>query len=1018
MLADRTLIDLLSHRFSAEELRRYLHSEPYGRDIARDLPSGLASAMDLAAHAVDWIARRELLDQPFFERLIAERPVLRAQIEAIAHTRSAAASSQVRASESSPGPIIRSAQARSRWFVGRAQTLVAMRDKLLAAHESPTLALTGMGGIGKSQLALEFVYRYCEDEPRYAVAVYASADSKLTLQRELAALAEPLGLRAGSDEEARCQAVRRHLGERGDWLLILDNVESVDAWTWISPLLPARRRGHVILTSRFPHWGEVADEMPVTLLAREESVELLRTRAGRPVEPGADEPVDALAQELGDLPLALMQAAAYVRSAGKSFADYLALFRREHARLLAHSRPADYPETVATTWSLAMARARSERPEAADLLNLSAFLASFPLSVKMLREGAETLPPSLAQLDEIAWDDAVRTLGELSLVTIQPGALWVHQLIQTVTRLRLAPGERSAWNDTALRWATERYHLDEFDARTWLPAAMMFPHLVEAIRCAVEHAPRRESLLRALCKALVERWDGAELGQVRELLAHAARCDFTGEDQLFLEIESARAEVLLAEGRGHEARELLHQLLTRTGAIADERARSAIESDLYNNLAACSGAVGDYEGARRFALKSLEALGAPERVPLDMATALDIVGAADLALGRFEAACETHRKVLVIYDEHAPPPHPQYASVLHNLGRGLLELGSLPEAETSMTSAATMAVQIFGLYHPQCAAIFRGLHRVKMRLGRYEDAIVAARTALRIDEVLLPPMHPLLAEDHNVVGQIALDAGHLDDAFSHLKQALDISVRNHGESNVLTATYRAQYGRVLNAKQQLPAARLQLERALADLEAAGRGDSTEVASVLINLAVLYAKLKQWEPALTTTRRGLALDERLHGPEHPEVADDLFNLGSMLVARREAAAEPHLRRCLAIRERHLPEADPKILQVRVTLVECLVDQDRHAEAIALMDRVFEVLGPVAPADLASLAELRAVRAASLEKLGELKRAAADLAAALAALRRCGQAGSDRFDQFKRMEADLRARVRAAAPGRAR
>lgn len=920
-------------------------------------------------------------------------------------------------------PTVHAPQARSRFFVGRAKTLATMREKLNGARECPAVALTGMGGIGKTQLALEFVYRYALDEQLYPIALWVRADSKLTLQRELAALAGPLSLNIGTDEEARWQAVRRCLSLRSDWLLILDNVPSPEALEWIRPLLPERFGGHVILTSRFPHWSEFAEEMPVPLLPRQESVALLRKRAGHPGGSEPDARADALAEALGDLPLALTQAAAYVKAAGKTFAEYLDLFRREQARLLAQPRPADYPETVATTWSLSMERTRSEQPAAADLLNLCAYLAPVPIVTSALRAGASLLPPLLAGLgaSEVSWDKAISTLNDLSLITAERDTIWVHQLVQAVTRLRLSADDQHLWANSALKWTTALYKFEDTDAKTWWQSALIFPHLWEAIRRGVEQDARPEALPYAILSASRALENNADLRPANELLAYADSCNLTDHGEIFFQVQLMRARVLLKEGKSQAARDLLEKLRPEISKIKDLDARAAAESVVLNDLSIYSTTLGDYKTALDYANASLKALeGGISIAPLHAATSLGALAVAHSALDQFVPALDAHQRALAIYDQHAPPPHPRYAAMLCNMGDILMRLGRLKESRECLLKALAMSQGILGPWHPQCAGILRNLYKVSNHLGLYEEAFGAATAALQIDEKVLPAAHPSLADDYSNVGQLYIDRRRLDEAYRHLKRALHIAEQAYGKNNPNTAIFRAQYGRALEAKQLLPAARVQLEQARSDLEAAALESSTDMAVVLMNLATVYGGLREWKLALESAERGLAIDERLHGPEHPEVANDLLCLGTLLMGKDDyQAADPILRRCIEIRQRQLGPDNPETKQTRSILAGCLAQQDKHAEAAAVLHALIKSANREPDVDprkvLTELVSLHERRAYSLQAIGQFKTAAGELTAALQELIRKGQRDSPKFQELTKRLAMLRNRQRASSSG---
>src|SRR5262249_24353217 len=202
-------------------------------------------------------------------------------------------------------------------FTGRQELLVAIEEQLRSAPLLAVCALKGIGGVGKTQLALEYAHRYAA---RYKLVAWIRAEDGGTLDADFAQLATNLALPESDAPEVRrkVQAAREWLERNDGWLLVLDNAPDPRA---IRSYLPENPRGHVLVTSRNQSWQGLARSLSVDVLGRVESVELLLKRSGSDDRASADE----LAQMLGDLPLALEEAAAYVDATGRSLADYLTL---------------------------------------------------------------------------------------------------------------------------------------------------------------------------------------------------------------------------------------------------------------------------------------------------------------------------------------------------------------------------------------------------------------------------------------------------------------------------------------------------------------------------------------------------------------------------------------------------------------------------------------------------------------------------------------------------------------------
>jgi hypothetical protein len=201
-----------------------------------------------------------------------------------------------------------------RSFVGRDDQLSALREQLTRQGAA---ALHGMGGVGKTQLALAYAQRYRGD---YTLGWWVPAETELELVTALAELGIALGLPAGEPPARLAARARDALGERSGWLLIFDNAPNLAA---VAEYLPGVGGGHVLVTSRDSAWQGIADPVAVDLLPLQDAVELLVRRTGNADRQAATQ----LAEALGRLPLALEQAAAYAASQRLPLAAYLEFVR-------------------------------------------------------------------------------------------------------------------------------------------------------------------------------------------------------------------------------------------------------------------------------------------------------------------------------------------------------------------------------------------------------------------------------------------------------------------------------------------------------------------------------------------------------------------------------------------------------------------------------------------------------------------------------------------------------------------
>src|SRR5216684_3961547 len=336
---------------------------------------------------------------------------------------------------------------RNPFFTGRedllAQLSTALKTNAAMALTQPQ-AISGLGGIGKTQLAVEYASRF---HANYQAVFWVRADTQENVISDFVTIAGMLNLPEKDEQEQSLTvtAVKEWLRTHTQWLLILDNADNL---AMVREFMPPAFGGHMLLTTRAQVMGKLARSIAVEKMDEEVGVLFLLRRAGIIAQDALVEQAPhgergaalEIVQEMDGLPLALDQAGAYMEEVPCNLEDYLRLYRKQRGTLLKRRGGvvADHPAPVATTWSLSFAQVEQANPAAADLLRLYAFLAPDAIPEEIITKSASELGPALQALasDPIKLNDAIGELRKYSLVRRDPQGktLTVHRLVQAVLK--------------------------------------------------------------------------------------------------------------------------------------------------------------------------------------------------------------------------------------------------------------------------------------------------------------------------------------------------------------------------------------------------------------------------------------------------------------------------------------------------------------------------------------------------------------------------------------------------------
>lgn len=342
---------------------------------------------------------------------------------------------------------------RNRSFAGRQKLLDKLQTALKSDPETKAIrthALVGLDGVGKTQIALEYAYRHIKN---YHIMWWIRSEKLEDLAADYAELASHLGLpeKDYTNQKLKIEAVKRWLEDNTCWLLVFDNAQKPSE---LKSYLPTRGAGGVIITSRNSNWETLFEDLEVQGFEREESIEFLISRT----KENNRERANDLAEALGDLPLALEQAGAFINERRISLKEYLERFRSrsindKNPKLLElGGKLIAYDKIIVTTWSISIEEATSEVPVSLDLLNLCSFLDPDRIPLTLLFRGAENLPEPLASAirDERELDDAIKSLKRYSLINITENGFSMHRLTQALIIKGLSDANNNKWETAAI----------------------------------------------------------------------------------------------------------------------------------------------------------------------------------------------------------------------------------------------------------------------------------------------------------------------------------------------------------------------------------------------------------------------------------------------------------------------------------------------------------------------------------------------------------------------------------------
>jgi tetratricopeptide (TPR) repeat protein len=737
---------------------------------------------------------------------------------------------------------------RNPYFTGREEILELLHaqlgvEQIVALTQSS--ALHGLGGVGKTQIALEYAYRHSLE---YSAVFWIAAETDEQLVGSLLHIAEVLQVpeREQHDKSHVLAAVGRWFVTHSQWLLIWDNVEDLEM---MQRFLPNVRQGALLITTRCQALGTLARGLDILPLPHEDAL-LLVLRRAKVLSPEAQpQQLQQLAQrqpelyaaatelvtELGGLPLALDQAGAYLEETRCTFSSYLDIFRTRRATVLKLRGECsyDHPASVSTTFLLALRATVELHPAIFDLLRVCALVSPDAIPEELFHKGGEHLGAALtACRDPLEWDRLLAMACRYSLLSRQPEAqtLSIHRLVQAVMLDLMTEEEREQWEErviTALDMVLPEV-FPEGKAALWKQCERLLPH----IQLRIQHT-----------------------GEACQLLPLASLAYKTGSF-LRLHVRDAEAEPLF-----------LRALSIQEQVLGPSHPKVA--SSL-NNVAILSFNQGRYAEAEPLFGRAVSiqerALG-----PLhpEVAASLNNLAYLFREQGKYTEAEPLFERSLAIREHALGPSHPLVANSLKNLADLYQVQGNYAQAEQVVRRALAIQEQALGHSHPQMVRALDTLANLLREQGKYIEAELLYQRGLSIWDEHFGPAYPrraMLLDDLAECYRLqARDA----EAEQFYQQALTIWEQRLGPSNLnVTISLHGLANLARDHGQHLEAEQL-YQRALALREQQLGSSHPDIAQVLHDLAISRQQQGKMEEAHALAERALSIRQQSLGDVHPQ-----------------------------------------------------------------------------------------------------------------------------------------------------
>ncbi|RYP62421.1 hypothetical protein DL769_007310 [Monosporascus sp. CRB-8-3] len=800
-------------------------------------------------------------------------------------------------------------------FVGRELLLQQLLEKITPRADQDhcrRTAIVGLGGVGKTQIALEAVYRIHETDPECSIFWVPAVDTT-SFERAYRDIGRELqidGIKEdNADVKSLVKAALRHEGA-GRWLFVVDNADDLellygktaadvsDPGPALARYVPFSPKGSILFTTRNDIAAKrLAGKNPIRVgsMDTDEARKLLETNLDARLM-SDHESTTLLLDQLANLPLAIMQASAYMNETEKTTAEYLKMYQSNHEEMIYLlsrefedlGRYDNIKNPIATTWLISFRQILHSNLLAADYLRFMCFLAE--------QDIPQSLLPSKG---EARTADAIATLKAYSFITEREhsGSYDIHRLVQVSARYWLkVRGEWNKWATNALQQLAEAFPFPEHNNRDVWVRYLPHAQFVLAFRDDADDEKAEGDLLFKVGESnhILGKYQEAEYMHRQALKLRKTVLGEKHPDTLAS--MNNLAAVLRREAKYEMAEQIHRQTLELRKTVLGEKHPETLDS--MNNLALVFGDQGNYEEAGQMLRQTVElrelALGTKHP---DTLWSMNNLANVRNSEGKYEEAEQMHRQTLELKEKALGGDHPDTLASMNNLAVTLDNQGKDQEAERMHRQTLELKEKVLGREHPDTLASMNNLALVLRKLGRLEESEKMQRKEWNLTEKVLGKEHPNTLASMNNLANLLLRQGKYEEAEQMHRKTLKLREKELGKKHPETLTSMNNLARTLNRQRKYEEAEQIHRRTLELKEKVLSKDHPDTLASMNNLATVLDSRGKYEEAEQIYRQTLGLRQRVLGKDHPDTLDSMNNVVAVLDSqgKHEAAEQMHRQR---------------------------------------------------------------------------------------------------------------------------
>ena len=732
-------------------------------------------------------------------------------------------------------------------FTGREKEIKKLHE---ACKREYRVALTGLGGVGKTALVLKYADEY---KSHYQFICFMPAATSQLLIKGLITLADDLHVPKSDKFEERLYWLKTTLDRfEKEYLVIFDGVDEAETFDKIEKYLPEKGRC-LLLTSRLPEQSNIHNFERIKLnpFTIEEAVDYLLKATGSDEK----EQISALAEKVSGLPLALTHAVGYIRSRGIGIKEYvldfnkyeLELFKNEYLTLKKNER------TILTTWKMSIdaIEKKLDGPLGKEILELFAFLGQTPIPLGLINNWFRIAHPNVSDLK---FKNALRYLLDYSMIdNPHPNVYEVHSLVQTVVRFQMPNEKQQEVYLQAFEMIIVQMNLfKEEDITTWDQSKLCIPHAMVLLET--------ESLMKAVAlkdQCLLMN----SLTRIFGVFGDFYGALKVGENCLKI------AKIALNASNLKEDKLAISTSLSNIGALCDS--------------------LGEYKKALEYNQKALEIHRELfDENHLDIATIYNNIGELYRNQEEFEKALGFHKKALNIlkalkgHQSDIARSYNNIGLIYHDINNQKHDINNQKQALKYYEKALKIRMQVLGENHPDLATSYNNIAEVYATMKDFKKALEYHEIALKIRIQVLGENHPDVATSYNNLGAVYNNLANFEEALEKLQKALKIRIKVFNENHPNVAKIYSNMGMVYQGFGDYRMALHFHEQALKIwLQVFGKMDLNVIMSYN-NVSLVYQSLGDFDKALDYCQKALEIRLQLFGENHLDVAKSYNNIGEV------------------------------------------------------------------------------------------------------------------------------------------